>query len=192
MPQKCHLFSPNLVRHLFEKDASCPGTGQAAILDLQDQFRGPQGTHSASQSMGTNPFVVCVRAWPVELSMGSSKRCISLSDHDAWRPLYNHWLIDWLIDWPLTCNKTDLRANVIRMIFSPHVISHKYRHWVVVYVHSKLWKHQHFEQRFSETMGQHNWIDPYCHINWKWPICSSIVYFGMLENSWLLGRKFLV
>ena len=44
MPQKCHPFSPNLVRHLFEKDASCPETGQAAILDLQDQLRGPHVT----------------------------------------------------------------------------------------------------------------------------------------------------
>ncbi len=42
MPNKCHLFSPNLVRHLFEKDALCPGTGQAAILDFQDQLRGPR------------------------------------------------------------------------------------------------------------------------------------------------------
>ncbi len=33
----------NLVRHLFEKDASYLGTGQAAILDLQDQLRGPLG-----------------------------------------------------------------------------------------------------------------------------------------------------
>ncbi len=41
MPKKYHPFSPNLVRHLLEKDASCPGTGQAAILDLQDQLRGP-------------------------------------------------------------------------------------------------------------------------------------------------------
>ncbi len=41
MPKKCQPFSPNLVRHLFEKDASCPGIGQAAILDLQDQLRGP-------------------------------------------------------------------------------------------------------------------------------------------------------
>ncbi len=44
MPKKCHPSSPNLVRHLFEKDASCPGTGQAAILDLQDQLRGPRPT----------------------------------------------------------------------------------------------------------------------------------------------------
>ena len=42
MPEKCHSFSSNLVRHLFEKDASCLGTSQAAILDLQYQLRGPQ------------------------------------------------------------------------------------------------------------------------------------------------------
>ncbi len=42
MPKRFHPFSPNLVKHLFEKDASCPGTGQAAILDLQDQFSGPR------------------------------------------------------------------------------------------------------------------------------------------------------
>ena len=42
MPKKCRPFSPNSVRHLFEKDASCPGTVQAAILDLQDQLRGPR------------------------------------------------------------------------------------------------------------------------------------------------------
>ncbi len=41
MPKKCHFVSPNLVRHLFDKDASCPRTGQAAILDLQDQLGGP-------------------------------------------------------------------------------------------------------------------------------------------------------
>ncbi len=41
MPTKFHPFCPNLVRHLFEKDASCLETGQAAILDLQDQLRGP-------------------------------------------------------------------------------------------------------------------------------------------------------
>ena len=40
--QKCQPFSPGLVRHLFDKDVSCPGTGQAAILDLQDQLRGPR------------------------------------------------------------------------------------------------------------------------------------------------------
>ena len=41
MPKILHPFSPNLVRHLLEKGASCPGTGQPAILDLQDQLRGP-------------------------------------------------------------------------------------------------------------------------------------------------------
>ncbi len=46
MPIKCHPYSPNLVRHLFVKDASCPGTGQAAILDLQDLLRGPRYTIS--------------------------------------------------------------------------------------------------------------------------------------------------
>ncbi len=40
MLKKCHPFSPYMVRHLFEKVASCPGISQAAILDLQDELRG--------------------------------------------------------------------------------------------------------------------------------------------------------
>ncbi len=51
MPKKCHPFSPNLARHLFEKDASCPGTGQAAILDLQDQLRGPRHIHQLEENV---------------------------------------------------------------------------------------------------------------------------------------------
>ncbi len=48
MRKNCHALSPNLVRHLFEKDSSFPGTGQAAILDLQDQLRGPRLTEQTS------------------------------------------------------------------------------------------------------------------------------------------------
>ncbi len=41
MPKRCHPFSPSVVRHLFEKYASWPGTGQAAMLDFQYLLRGP-------------------------------------------------------------------------------------------------------------------------------------------------------
>ena len=87
--QKMSPFSPNLVRHLFKKDASCTGTGQAAIFDLQDQLRGPRQT--SCNKTGNKTIVAKSVASPQVITLIMYRECFSqivtapfISESVAW------------------------------------------------------------------------------------------------------------